>query len=172
MIILTFLSMAVIATYIGVMTKRVGIPYSISATYYTLEHKWAFGLSMLLTEGLVFLALIEGGSVIDSIIGGLACLGMGLVAIAPNFRQEEEDGVVHTLGAVLCGVFSQIYVAITTPYLLLLWLAFLGIVGYVMYKKSKDYRDIVQLFLSSKPMFWGEIISLISTYTCLLIKWI
>lgn len=170
MIVLTILSIAVIATYIGIMIKRVGVPYSISATYYTLEHKWAFGLSMLLTEGFVFLALIEGGTIIDSIFAWLACLGMGLVAIAPNFRQE--DGVIHMLGAILCGVFSQIYVALTTPYLLLLWFVFLGIAGYQMYRNSKDHRDIVQLFLSSKPMFWVEITALISTYSCLLIKWI
>lgn len=171
MIVLTILSIAVIATYIGIMIKRVGVPYSISATYYTLEHKWAFGLSMLLTEGFVFLALIEGGNIIDNIVAGLACLGMGLVAIAPNFRQKE-DGVIHMLGAALCGVFSQIYVSITTPYLLLLWLVFLAIIGYQMYRNSKNHRDIVQLFLSSKPMFWVEITALISTYSCLLIKWI
>lgn len=48
--ILIILSMAVILTYVGVMVyKTKEIPYSISDTYYSLEHKLWFGFTMAAT---------------------------------------------------------------------------------------------------------------------------
>lgn len=44
--VLITLSLMVIATYTGIMVQREGIPYSISATYYSLKHRLWFGATM------------------------------------------------------------------------------------------------------------------------------
>lgn len=57
--ILIILSMTVILTYVGVMLKRNGIPYSISDTYYSLEHKLWFGFTMTATSLLLMPTLLS-----------------------------------------------------------------------------------------------------------------
>lgn len=48
--LLLIISFLVIAVYMAaVCIKAKGVPYSISATYYTLDHKLIFGASMALT---------------------------------------------------------------------------------------------------------------------------
>lgn len=56
--ILILLSIAVILTYVGVMVKRNGIPYSISDTYYSLKHKLWFGFTMTATSLLLMPTLL------------------------------------------------------------------------------------------------------------------
>ena len=58
--ILTIISMLVIAAYTAaVCVKTKGVPYSISATYYYLEHKLWFMATMWLTAGLLMPAILE-----------------------------------------------------------------------------------------------------------------
>ena len=58
--ILTIISMLVIAAYTAaVCVKTKGVPYSISATYYYLEHKLWFMAKMWMTAGLLMPAILE-----------------------------------------------------------------------------------------------------------------
>ena len=53
--LLLIISFLVIAVYTAaVCIKAKGVPYSISATYYTLDHKLIFGASMALTAMFLF----------------------------------------------------------------------------------------------------------------------
>lgn len=156
--ILSFLSLSVIATYVGIMIKREGIPYSISATYYILEHRWAFGLSMLLTAAFLYTPL-QTDSCVANILSALACLGMAITAIAPNFRNKG-DKVVHAIGAGLALICSQIYVGMVFPLLLLLWLVYLCCTILVM----DEDEGFVSEFLATKPLFWIEVLSLLTVY--------
>jgi hypothetical protein len=115
--ILVILSALCIATYTAaVCIKFKGVPSSISATFYKLEHKLWFGATMVLTACLLMPAILEITP--DSqFTAFLACVGLIMVGVAPNFR-EGIDRKIHTIGAVLCLVFSQVWVSLTCPWVL------------------------------------------------------
>lgn len=163
--ILSILSLAVIATYVGIMIKREGIPYSISATYYILEHRWAFGLSMLLTAALLYTPL-HTDSKAANILSAFACLGMAITAIAPNFRNKG-DKVIHVIGAGMALICSQIYVGMVCPLLLFAWPVYACCTILVM---DEDNYDMIDEFLSTKPMFWVEVVSLLTIYLSVWVK--
>lgn len=156
--ILSILSLSVIATYVGIMIKREGIPYSISATYYTLQHRWAFGLSMLLTAALLYTPL-QTDSKAANILSALACLGMSITAIAPNFRNKG-DKVVHAIGAGLALICSQIYVGMVCPLSLLFWVVYVFCTVLIM----DENENLLSEFMTTKPMFWAEVVSLLTVY--------
>lgn len=124
---LTILSALIIAAYtVAVCIKCKGIPYSISETYYKISHKFWFGVTMVLTACLLMPAILEITPNSYQFMEFLACLGMIMTGIAPNFRKGIEKKI-HTTGAVLCLVFSQVWVGLTCPWMLLVW------VGYLVY---------------------------------------
>lgn len=162
--ILSLLSLVVIATYVGIMIKREGIPYSISATYYTLEHRWAFGLSMLLTASLLYTPLQTDGKA-ENILSAFACLGMAITAIAPNFRNKG-DKMIHAIGAGMALICSQIYVGMVCPLLLSSWVIYVCCTVLIM----DEDEDFLSEFLSTKPMFWVEVVSLFNIYLSIWVK--
>lgn len=96
----------------------------------------------------------------------LACLGMIMTGIAPNFRKGIEKKI-HTTGAVLCLVFSQVWVGLTCPWMLLVWVGYLVYTIVMMIKNWNGY--FTGTFLGTKTMFWVEITALLTTYVTLLI---
>lgn len=44
---LVFLSLLTILAYTVTMVIKEGVPYSVSDTYYSLEHKWAFSVAVM-----------------------------------------------------------------------------------------------------------------------------
>lgn len=164
--ILITLSLAVIATYVGVMIHRERIPSSISATYYSLKHRLWFGATMWLTAGMLMPAILESTPCSYQFTAFLACAGMMMVGVAPNFR-EGIDKKVHTTGAVLCILFSQVWVLLTCPWVLLAWIAYLAYTAWGMKKYWKG--NFISAYLLTKPMFWVEIMALLVTYVTLFI---
>lgn len=164
---LTIISALLIAAYtVAVCIKCKGIPYSISETYYKISHKAWFGVTMILTACLLMPAILEITPDSYQFTAFLACVGLIMVGVAPNFR-EGIDRKIHTTGAVLCLVFSQVWVGLTLPWMLLLW------AGYLVYTaiglKSNWNGYFTSTFLSTKPMFWVEITALVAIYVTLLI---
>lgn len=164
---LTILSALIIAAYtVAVCIKCKGIPYSISETYYKISHKFWFGVTMVLTACLLMPAILEITPNSYQFMAFLACLGMIMTGIAPNFREGIERKI-HTAGAILCLVFSQVWVGLTCPWMLLVW------VGYLAYTAIGLWRNwtscFISSFLATKPMFWVEIVALLATYVTLLI---
>ena len=147
---LTILSALCITAYTAVVcTKFKGIPSSISATFYKLDHKLWFGAAMWLTAGLLMPAILE------------VTPDCYMVGVAPNFR-EGIDKKVHTTGAVLCILFSQVWVLLTCPWMMLVWVAYLIYTALMMMKNWKG--NFISAFLLTKPMFWVEITALLATY--------
>lgn len=151
---------------IGVCIKDKGIPYSISATYYILEHKFWFGVSMIGGGMSLMPAILEMGNTNSEWAAFLACFGVILVGFSPNFR-EEFIHTMHMTGAVMCVLFSQVWVLMNSPIYLSVWGLYIlyTIIGMII---SKDYL-IINRYLSTKPMFWVEIAALTSTYLTLLL---
>lgn len=164
---LTILSALLIATYTAaVCIKTGGIPYSISETYYKIEHKYWFGSTMVLTACMLMPAILDVTPDSYQFTAFLACAGMIMTGVAPNFR-EGIDRKIHTAGAVLCLVFSQVWVGLTLPWMLLVWVAYLVYTVWMMARNWTGY--FTGSFLSTKPMFWAEIVALLATYVTLLI---
>lgn len=159
--------MLCIASYTAaVCVKNKGIPYSISETFYKLEHKAWFGISMLLTAALLMPAILDETPPSYQFTAFLACIGMMLIGIAPNFQSGIERPV-HITGAVLCILFSQVWVLLTCPWMMLVWVTYLIYTALMMRKNWKG--NFISAFLLTKPMFWVEIMALLSTYVTLFI---
>lgn len=164
---LTILSALLIATYTAaVCIKGKGVPYSISDTYYKIDHKLWFGATMVLTACLLLPAILQVTPGSYQFTAFLACAGMIATGIAPNFR----DGIerkIHTTGAVLCLVFSQVWVGLTCPWMLLVWVGYLAYTAIGLWRNWNGY--FIGTFLGTKPMFWVEIVALLAAYVTLLI---
>lgn len=168
-IILILLSLSVIFTYVGVMICREGIPYSISATYYSLKHKAWFGITMWLTSLLLLPAILDRTpeSIQFSAFG--MCAGLLFVGAAPNFREEYENGI-HVAGTCVSAICSQIWVAVLQPWLLLIWAAW---VIYVIVRMKRVWNgDLWSSFVMCKPLFWAEVIAFGMVYIILLFDYI
>ena len=167
MLTLTIVSALIISSYTAAVCIIVkGIPYSISATFYALEHKWLFCATMIITAGLLMPAILQKTLVSYQFTAFLACAGMIMTGIAPNFREGIERKI-HTAGAILCLVFSQVWVGLTCPWMLLVWVLYLVYTAIGIKRNWNGY--FIGSFLSTKPMFWVEISSLLSTYVTVLL---
>lgn len=166
--VLVILSALCISSYTAaVCIKFKGVPSSISATFYSLQHKYWSGATMWLTAGLLMPAILEVTPASYQFTAFLACVGMFMVGVAPNFR-EGIDKKVHTTGAVLCILFSQLWVLLTCPWMMLVWVAYLIYTALMMMKNWKG--NFISAFLLTKPMFWVEITALLATYVTLFIS--
>ena len=166
-IVLILLSVLCIAAYTTVVCiKFKGVPDSISATFYRLQHKVWFGSTMWLTAGLLMPAILEVTPRCYQFTAFLACIGMMFVGVAPNFREGIERKV-HTAGAIMCILFSQVWVLLTCPWVMLVWFGYLTYTALSMKKHWKG--NFISAFLLTKPMFWVEITALLATYVALFI---
>lgn len=165
--ILIILSMLMIAAYtIALLIKDKCIPYSISATYYTLEHRFWFGLTMIGTALLLMPAILDRSSDTTAFMAFLACAGIIMVGVAPNFK-EDTEGRIHEVGAVMCLSFSQLWVGFTNAWMLLPWIAY--IIYTTIYMICKWDGLFASSFIRTRPMFWLEIYALLTTYLTLLL---
>lgn len=167
MILLTVLSLLLIVSYtIGVCAYTRGIPYSISETYYKIKHRFWFAVATIGTAAMLIPAILEVTPEQYQFLAFLACVGMILTGAAPNFREGIEKKI-HTAGAVMCLVFSQLWIAFLYPVLLLLWLLYLIYTAIDMNHKWKG--NFIQAFIYTKPMFFIEITAIVSVYLCLML---
>ena len=165
MIWLVLVSLLIIIAYTtAVCIKGHGVPNSISATFYKLDHKLWCGATMFLTSGLLMPAILETTPPSYQFTVFLACTGMISVGIAPHFREGLERPI-HITGAILCLVFSQVWVALTCPWYLIVWIVYLIYTIIEMIRHQSD--SVVSDFLRTNPMFWAEITALVCTYMSL-----
>ena len=102
--LLLIISFLVIAVYMAaVCIKAKGVPYSISATYYTLDHKLIFGASMALTAMFLFPVIWEMSTTFTMrLLAIAACIGLIGVGLAPDFK---DTWICYGLAARLSGGF-------------------------------------------------------------------
>lgn len=167
MIYSVFISLMFIVAYVvAVIIKTKGVPYSISETFYMIEHKFWFGTTMWLAAAFLTPAILDATPPNYQFTAFLACIGMMLIGIAPNFQSGIERPV-HITGAVLCILFSQVWVGLTCPWMLLIWAVYLA---YTIWATKIHWKgNLISAFLLTKPMFWIEVTALITTYISVLI---
>lgn len=162
MIYPAIISLLIIAAYTAaVCIKQKGVPYSISATFYKLEHPYWFMATMWLAAFTLMPAILEASKTNTEWAAFIALLGLLMVGAAPNFRDKTE-GKVHMTGAVLCVLFSQVWVMMNCTACLLVWFVWLI---YTMFYMARHVSDsIVADFLRTRPMFWVEVTALTAVY--------
>ena len=165
MILLVLFSFILIAGYVYAMIKKgKEIPYSISATYYALTHKFWFALCMIGSGVLLLPAALESSTENSQFLVFLSVVGMVVLGVSPNFKSEQK--VPHAIGAAMSLICSQIWVGCNSWYWLLLWAGF--IIYMVVSMKKHWTGNFISDFIKRKPMFWIEVISLLTVYlTCL-----
>lgn len=164
---LILLSLVVILTYVGVMIyKTKEIPYSISDTYYSLEHKLWFGFTMTATAFLLTPAILSATPESYQFTSFLMCGALLFVGVAPNFKAGM-DRPVHIVATTIAALNSQIWVALTCPCLLLAWIAWALYVGIRL--KQVWNGDLWYSFVLCKPLFWAEVIAFGMVYFGLII---
>ena len=94
----------------------------------------------------------------------LSVVSMAVLGVSPNFKTEQKTP--HVIGACMSLIFSQIWVGCNAWYWLLLWAVF---IVYVIVSMKKNWKgNFIVSFINRKPMFWVEIVSLLTVYlTCL-----
>lgn len=147
------ISLIVLVVYLWKVIKLIGIPWSISDTYYQLQKRnrsaWWFQVVMILTAGILlpeWLELTDGENY--QCCAFLACTGLIFVGAAPCFKLEL-DGKVHIGATIVCGLASLLYMIfagyIFVPLILIIP------TGFLIHKYDK-------------PVFWLEIWMFVSIY--------
>ena len=166
MILLVLMSFILIAGYVLAMIKRgKEIPYSISDTYYALTHRFWFGLCMIGSGASLLPAAFDASTENSRFLVFLAVLGIVISGVSPNFKGSQKT--VHSIGAAMSLILSQIWVGCNSWYWLLLWA---GFIAYMVISMSERWTgNFISDFIRRKPMFWIEVISLLTVYlTCIL----
>lgn len=156
--VLVILSLVSISIYVIVMLFKIGIPSSVSATYYSLDNKVWFSITMMTTSFFLMPAILEKTNELYQCLAFLFCVGMFMVGAAPNFRVGI-DKWVHTIGAFMILIFSQSWVATNQPWSLMTW------VGFLIYMTS--YR-LIKGKVDKNYLFWAEVCGYISVYSTVL----
>ena len=153
---LTLLSLGcILACTLAVCIKFKGVPNSISASFYSLEHKWWFRFTMWLAPMLLLPAILELSKPNTEFLAFLAIVGMIIVGCFPDYANDKFARRGHQAGAIMTMVFSQIWVAFNCSWFLLFWLAYITytIIGIC----KADYYLLKERFYATKPLFWVEL---------------
>lgn len=149
---LVIVAIIIIVLYTGAMIyagKK--IPESISQTVYVMPRtgQLIFAIVMMAVGFLLMPVLMEVSSEWTQVFAFLMCFGILGVGAAPLVVKGKNT--FHYVCAAMCGISSQVLVALNQPLCLLLWFLY---VCYTMFAK-----DV------SRNFFWAEI-------TCMLIVFI
>ena len=152
----------------AVCIKGKGIPYSISATFYALAHKWRFRFTMWVTPILLMPSILEVSRPCTEFLAFLALIGMIMVGCAPDYARDPFQHKMHVSGAIMCIGFSQLWVVFNCWWVLLpIWLAYLAYTGIAIGRQKEGV--FLYKFMQTKPMFWIELASLAAIYSALAI---
>lgn len=161
--------MLIITSYtIAVCIKTKGVPYSISATYFSLKHKLIFGTCMCLTAMFLFPVVWELSTTFTmQLLSVAACIGLIGVGLAPDFR-DDWINKIHCGSATLTLISSQLWVGCTSYWWVLLPVWGIYLVYTIISIARQKEGVFVYKFIETKPMFWVEIAALLATYLAIL----
>ena len=168
MITLILISLLTIATYSAIVTIKSGIPYSISETYYRINQKKWFTFVMLFTAITLLPAALENCTENSQFLIFLSVVGMGVVGLSPNFiHGEKSEQIAHYIGSGMLLIFSQCWVGCNLPWALTWWIVYVMWIIF-NYNKSGPEQNFYNRLVSTKPVFYAELIVMITVYATVL----
>jgi hypothetical protein len=152
------ISVLIMAVYTAVMCKKMGrIPFSLSETYYRLEHNKWFGACMSLTGFTWMVAALEVTPENYQFLTYLSFVGMMMISLSPNFK-DKKGAIVHYSGTVLVLLCTQAWVVCTHPWIMTVWL--LPVAYIIRYISKMGLGKLID----AKPVFWLEIAAFMVIY--------
>lgn len=168
MIAFYLLSLCAFAAYVAVLLCKYGVPTSTSEGYYLIPGRWgqiAFAAFAVLTAFpmLVFWLTITAGTATQC-MAFLSCAPLLFVGAAGAFKGFEMTRRVHFVAAALCGVFSQLWIAINT------WMWIVSVVLFVAaFVLSRKYKGVkADGSRGNALLFFTELAAFAATYAALL----
>ena len=131
---LVIIAVIIIVLYIGAMIYAGRqIPESISQTVYVMPRtgQLIFAIVMMAVGFLLMPVLMEVSSEWTQVFAFLMCFGILGVGAAPLVVKEKNT--FHYVCAAMCGISSQVLVALNQPLCLLLWFLY---IGYTLFAKD------------------------------------
>ena len=148
-----YISFLLMLLYISYTLINVGIPNSLSATYYNFG--WIFSIIISVSSLLVLPKALAITPETFQFLPFITIASILFVAFAPNFLSDNLVDRVHTVSAIISFITSQIWVALMNPIYLLFWIPIL--IYILIYYKTLP-----------KIKFIAEIIMLLTIYCILL----
>ena len=168
MISLILISFLTIATYTAIISINSGIPYSISETYYRINYKKWFTFVMLSTAITLLPEALENSSENSQFLIFLSVAGMGIVGLSPNFiHGEKSEQMAHYVGSGMLLIFSQCWVGCNLPWALICWIVYVMWIVF-NFNKSDPEQNFYNKLVSTKPVFYAELIVMITVYATVL----
>ena len=168
MITLILISLLTIATFTAIVTIKSGIPYSISETYYRINNKKWFTFVMLFTAITLLPAALEYSSENSQLLIFLSVACMGIVGLSPNFiHGEKSEQMAHYVGSGMLLIFSQCWVGCNLPWALICWIVYVMWIVF-NFNKSDPEQNFYNKLVSTKPVFYAELIVMITVYATVL----
>lgn len=168
MIPLILISLLTIATYTAIVTIKSGIPYSISETYYRINHKKWFTFVMLFTAITLLPAALENSTENSQFLIFLSVAGIIVVGLSPNFIHGEKfEQIAHYIGSVMLLIFSQCWVGCNLPWALTCWIVYVMWIIF-NFTKSDPEQSFYNRLVSTKPVFYAELIVMMTVYATVL----
>lgn len=165
---LILISFLTIATYTTVVSIKSGIPYSISETYYRINHKKWFTFVMLITAITLLPVALEYSPENNQFLIFLSVAGMGIVGLSPNFIYgEKSEQIAHYIGSGMLLIFSQCWVGCNLPWALTWWIVYIMWIIF-NFIKSNPEQSFYDRLVSTKPVFYAEIVVMITVYATVL----
>lgn len=161
---LTILSLGCILAYtLAVCLKFKGIPNSISASFYSLEHKYWFRFTMWVAPMLLLPAILEVSKPNTEFLAFLAIVGMIIVGCFPDYANDKFSKRGHESGAIMTMVFSQVWVACNFAWALFFWLAYVAYTAIMM--NESDEETFIDKYYDTNPLFWIESVCITTVFT-------
>lgn len=161
---LTIISLGCILAYtLAVCLKFKGIPNSISASFYSLEHKYWFRFTMWVAPMFLLPAILEVSKPNTEFLAFLAIVGMIIVGCFPDYANNKFNKRGHESGAIMTMLFSQVWVACNFPWILFLWLAYVAYTAIMM--NESDDSTLKDKFYDTNPLFWIESSCILTVFT-------
>lgn len=116
-------SCLIMTLYLTAYINSLGVPASISATYYKTEKKWIFPTAISLTGLCALVPLMNNTPENYQFVAFFIVAATLFVASAPAFR-EEMIGKIHATAATVLGICALAWLILTTgcP-----WIAIIGL---------------------------------------------
>lgn len=159
----------VVATVIYVAYNAIclalfGIPESLSNTYYLWKEKngkgYLFCLMMYAVVAFMmpaWLTLSEGSTF--QFLAFLAPMSIAFVGTAPKFKDDKQEGNVHSISAVIAAACSLAWVALVTPFwwMILIWFGIIAMYSIL----TSSYKTCL--------VYWLEQVAFGATFTAAII---